>query len=106
MNISLKAGVKATGIRPELTLAILIAAGVYEEHDTPLVVTSLVDSKHSATSLHYAGAAVDLRTRNLPSSADPAMIAREIKSRLTVDYDVIAEKDHIHLEWQPRRGES
>ena len=103
MNISLKVGVNATGIRAELLLGIMVAAGVYEEHDTDLVVTSLVDSKHSVTSLHYAGAAADLRTRNLPSSADPALIASEIKKRLTKDYDVIAESDHIHLEWQPRQ---
>ena len=29
-------------------------------------------------------------------------IANQIKSNLTIDYDVIIEVDHIHLEYQPR----
>ena len=101
--MELKQGVIATGVQPELLLGLTVAIAVYDEHGTRLVVTSLCDGRHSATSLHYAGSAADLRTRNLPASADPAMIAAEIKQRLGVDYDVIFEGDHIHLEWQPRR---
>lgn len=101
MNLSLKAGVSPMGIRPELLLGVMVAAGVYSERGYECVVTSLVDGKHSQTSLHYAGCASDLRTYHVPEG-DRAEIVAEIKQRLGKHYDVLLEDDHIHLEFQPR----
>jgi len=100
--MKLKSGVCVTGIQPEMILAIIIAQRVYDDLDTLLVITSCVEGKHSATSLHYAGAAVDLRTRDMSKAA--AKRARDdIAAALTSDYDVLWETNHLHLEWQPRR---
>ena len=103
--MKLKSGVKATGLRPEMLLALMVADGVYSSHGYGLVITSLLDGAHSLTSLHYTGCAADCRTTaaNSPKSTIDA-IAADIRKALTVDYDVIVEPDHIHLEFQPRRA--
>lgn len=88
---------------PPLLLALLVADQVYQEKGTRMVVTSLRDGRHSNTSLHYSGAAADLRIRGLPEG-QPQWIVDEIRTRLNRHYDVILEADHIHLEWQPRRS--
>lgn len=98
----LKRGVKATGTDQGIVLGLMVANGVYATFGYGMVITSLNDSEHSENSLHYAGAAADLRIRHLkPEDKQP--IRDEIAARLSEDYDVILEKDHIHLEYQPRR---
>lgn len=101
----LKQGVSTRGIRPELVVAILAAKDVYNLYGVPFVITSLTDGVHSQTSLHYAGCAVDLRTRDIRGDQAKRVIVEGIKEALggSPDYDVILEKDHIHLEYQPKR---
>ena len=100
--MKLKHNVRPQSLCPEIVLAIIVADSVYRANDAELVVTSLNDSTHSTTSLHYAGAAVDLRTRNIPGPIRE-VIREQIDDRLTYDYDVVLESDHIHIEYQPRR---
>ena len=101
----LKSDVKITGIRPEMILGIIVATRVYDEMDYEFVITSGLEGTHSKTSLHYAGAAIDIRTRHLPAGA--AQAARDaIANALTNEYDVILEGNHIHLEWQPKRPDN
>lgn len=95
----LKTGVKLTGLRAELFVAIMVADQVYAEVGRELVITSVVDSKHSATSLHYAGSAFDCR---IYDDMDNEKIKATIKERLGIDFDVILEGNHIHVEYQPR----
>ncbi len=102
--MKIKAGVRVPGLRPEILLAVMIADSVYQMHRVELVVTSFLEGNHSANSLHYAGMAVDLRTFNIPDGLT-ATIYGAIKDRLTDDYDIILEKDHIHIECQPMRWE-
>ena len=54
-----------------------------------------------AGSLHYSGAAIDVRTRDL-QPADVQKIIARIKSCLGDDFDVLLEVDHIHIEFQPK----
>ncbi len=97
----LKGGVRITGIRPELMVGMMAAQKVYDGLGYDLVVTSAVDGKHSPTSLHYSGCAIDLRTRHM--AVNVAIQARDkIAAALPDDFDVILEPSHIHLEWQPR----
>lgn len=100
--MKLKRGVKVQGVRSELLLALSIADGIWRDHGRELVVTSLLDSKHSMTSLHYTGCAADLRTRYFDAPTRQK-VSDALGNALTRDYDVIVEKDHIHLEYQPRR---
>ncbi len=99
----LKKGVKVQGIRPELLIAIMVADGVYTSIGQELVITSLVDGTHSQTSLHYTGCGVDFRTRYF-TKEEAEKARNDIAGRLTSDYDVILEEDHIHCEYQPRKS--
>lgn len=100
-GLRLKQGVRIHGIRPELLLALQISESVYREFDTELIVTSVIDGKHSAGSLHYTGSAVDLRIRHLPQN-QVETVRDEIAERLGSDFDAVLESDHIHIEFQPK----
>lgn len=86
-----------------MLFALVVADQVYREHGYDCVVTSANDAHHSETSLHYAGEAVDLRTRMIESEDEQKQIRDQIKGKLNIDFDVVLESDHIHLEHQPRR---
>lgn len=98
--IQLKRGVRAAGIRPEIVLALQVAEGIWQDQGKALVVTSLTEGRHSRTSLHYSGAAADLRIWDL----DAERARRELADALGEDYDVVLEQDHIHCEFQPKSG--
>ena len=102
--MKLKKGVNSAGIRPELLLALVVADGVWQQVGQELVVTSLNDSRHSRTSLHYAGCAADLRTHYF-TDAQATEVAAALRESLgdSPDYDIVFESDHIHIEWQPKR---
>ncbi len=98
--MKIKRGVKLNGVSPQTLLAIVAAANVFRKYQKEtLVLTSVTDSKHGRGSKHYIGNAVDLRRRNL---SDPEAATKELKSDLGADFDVVLEKDHIHIEWDPK----
>lgn len=97
-SMRFKSGVQLNGIQRE----IVIAMAVVNEIIPDVTVTSVMDGKHSRTSLHYVGYAFDVRTRDLHPSAIRAY-ANEIRERLTDEYDVVIEYNHIHIEFQPKR---
>ena len=76
----------------------------YRQHNIEVVITSGNDGRHSVTSKHYAGNALDIRTRTLPSpEEDGRAIAQRLNQSLGRDFDVIFEGDHIHVEYDPKR---
>jgi hypothetical protein len=102
--MKLKPGVMVAGVQPEIMLGIMAAHTVYEGLGVELVITSVLDGKHSSRSLHYKGQAIDIRTREMTHNT--AKRACElIKKALPDDFDVVLEKDHIHLEYdvKPRK---
>lgn len=101
--IFVKPGVSISGLRPEILLAVIAAERVYAEAGHDLTITAGLDGKHMAGSLHYAGAAVDLRTRDVPADKIPGIVAR-LKETLAGNFDVVMEGDHIHVEFQPKHG--
>lgn len=86
--------------RPEIDYARRILARVWASRGYTLTVTSGLDSTHSAQSLHYEGLAEDYRTRDVAPSDLPTMIA-EVRAILGSDYDVVLERDHLHVEYDP-----
>lgn len=88
-------------------MALITANNLYRDEGVELVYTSGRDGKHSLTSLHYSGNAVDLRISDLAQKDPslPSLIRDRLAERLGLDYDVILEPTHIHLEYQPRRRE-
>ena len=104
--MKIKPGVNVAGLRPEMVLALIAAQRVYGEHDTVPTITSALDSKHGRGSLHFAGQALDLRTKDLPAGAAP-VIFRQLADALGDQYDVLLEgfgtaNEHIHVEFQPK----
>jgi hypothetical protein len=99
-----KEGVNPFGIRPELMIGLIIIDNIYKNFGPELVVTSINDSKHSLTSLHYSGQAADLRTHYFTGATQVSLVAEAIRDALgrNPDYDVVIEKDHIHFEYQPK----
>lgn len=100
MNI--KQGVKLTGLRSEMVMALVIAqetAKTYNQHYR-ITVTSVTDGTHSKGSLHYVGQAADIRVSDMPFEVSKYI--ESLKLALKENYDVVYEKTHIHIEFQPK----
>ena len=89
------------GLRPEMLFALMSIASVCERYGIDCVVTSAVDGVHSRGSRHYSGSAVDIRTRSLDAEKRPSFAAC-IADNLGEDFDVILERTHLHVEFDPK----
>lgn len=107
----LKQGTKFGDLDPAILLAAIVADGVWQELGvlTGATLTSGQDGTHSVASLHYPEntpngkcRAIDIRTRNLASHTQKQVAAKMVKERLTADYDVVLETDHLHVELDPK----
>ena len=99
--LRLKKGVKMVDIKPQISLAATIATSVYDHFDADCVITSLTDGRHSKNSLHYSGNAMDLRTRNV-NKDELLPLVNTLRKALGENYDTVLEKDHIHVEYDPK----
>ena len=114
MTVALKSGVRVGGIRPEMAVALVVIASVYDARAIPLVITSGLDGEHNATSarhprsLHYEGLAWDLRlpSRSTSKAQDDADVKAALASALGPEFDVVLEGDHLHVEFDPKHGEA
>lgn len=99
--LSLKPGVRVGGLAPEMVLAGVVVMMVFREWGyNSCTITSCRDGQHKEGSLHYVGKALDFRTRDVVQSQLPTIVA-DIKEALGEEFDVVLEKDHIHLEFDP-----
>jgi hypothetical protein len=69
-------------------------------------ITSVVDGVHGDKSKHPRGFAVDVRTRFDYTSTQwggdtKEKLAEELRKDLPNGYDVVVEKTHIHIEYDP-----
>ncbi len=103
MSLQFKAGVHLLGLRPEMVAAMNVVASIYQERNLDCVVTSAVDGQHGRNSCHFKGCGLDFRTRNVHPSARNGL-TEAIKSALGNEFDVVLEKDHLHVEWDPETG--
>ena len=107
MSLYAKDGVRIRGICPELVLGLMVVRDVFTEYEAACIITSCVDGRHSETSLHPAGRAVDLRSKHLGD--DKISLRNACKARLGSfgDFDFILEglntpNEHFHMEYQPK----
>ena len=107
-----KVGVTFSSITPQ-ALRVFAAADQIWTHLTGevAVITSAEDGRHSPTSLHYQSAAWDLRiwpflaldsAENGLSSSSTREAASLLRVFLGPDFDVVVEKTHIHVEFDPK----
>src|SRR5213594_3853636 len=104
--MNLKKGVIVGDIKPAIWYAIGIAEIIWRDLGRSLVVTSLRDGEHITDSLHYKGLAADFRTRDM---TDAEKSKAFLRLKLTLDdmgYDVILEKDHAHVEFDPQQQDN
>ena len=96
-----KKGVDIRGIRAETVIGIMICGETYSFiANSDCVVTSVCDGKHKKGSLHFVGLAADIRIWNVNNKIN--LIFDELKRRLIpLGFDIILEKDHFHIEYQP-----
>lgn len=99
--LRLKQGVDLNGIKPELLVGIRVAECVYEAHNYDLWLTSVNDGKHGRGSLHYVGLAFDCRIHQIPTGIVDQIVTT-LKTYLNEQWDVVLEKTHIHIEYQPK----
>ena len=85
--------VNIEGLDPTLKAALVEMEYIYAKFHAELVITSGKDGTHGNGSLHYEGKAEDLRTWNVLDA-----LVKQLKAHLGPDYDVVLEKDHIHVE--------
>ena len=64
-----------------------------------MTITSGNDGKHMRNSLHYENKAIDIRTSDMKN---PELTAKLIQLTFVEELDVVMEKDHIHIEYQPK----
>ena len=106
--ITFKRGVNLDGITKEC----LWCMSAVSEHfmlylDRDIVVTSVNDGRHMKGSRHYSGNAFDLRTWTTNTSGiqmdvdEKHTLAVAIINKIGIDYDVVVEKDHLHIEYDP-----
>lgn len=94
----IKAGVDISRLRPEIRRKLSeIARRVWSIEEKELIVTSTYEGSHSEGSLHYANLAVDIRRENLGD-----LVRMELVDKLGMDYGVVLESDHIHIEYDPK----
>ena len=106
-NLYLKDGVRILGAHfdHEMVRILDVARRTAPKMERDAVwVTSANDSRHSDLSLHYKNQAFDIRIYNIAGDVhhEAKLWAERIQQALGPDYDIVYEKDHIHIEFQPK----
>ena len=102
----LKMGVSVRCLKREIRRALPIIEQVYKDvagHEA--IITSTNEGTHSPGSLHYAGQAVDISlpgAHAMPKQTTPGIVKDRLKKVLGRDYDVVLERNHIHVEYDPK----
>jgi len=99
--VQIKPGVRITGMKAEMAMVMPVIDSVYRKWGVEFVVTSGVEGKHSKTSRHYLGLAIDARTRDFDPSDIPE-VQKDLKNALGDDFIVIFEGNHFHFAFKPR----
>ena len=105
-NMKIKQGVDLTGMHPQMIHAFNALLAIHIDDGYEATVTSGREGKHSATSSHYSGNAIDVRTKDLPPTLPIETFAQDIRERLPVGFRVIIEgegqeHEHVHVQYRP-----
>ena len=105
--MTFKEGVTKANTQPPIYYAIGAAEVIYTSFGHRLVVTALTDGHEDRPlSLHNKGLAVDLRTRDIPADGLGPVFGSLTNLLNPLGFDVVLEKDHIHIEYDPKGGET
>lgn len=109
-SIRTKDGVPRDSLTENAVRAAAVAKKYFDELNISFLVTSTTDStsssdsktRHMVGSKHDHGDAVDISIRGLGGAAAVKSIVDNIRRDLGDDYDVLIDKDHIHIEYDPK----
>lgn len=94
---------------PALNMGLYILDSILSKFGVNCIITCGCEGKHSPTSLHYIGNANDVRSRELTTTQQEA-VKRQFDYAANIEgdrslscYDLIIEKTHFHLEFQPKK---
>jgi len=90
-------GVDISRLERPIRRALNTIENAYRERGEEAVITSTYEGAHSAGSLHYCNLAVDIRD----PKKDRSQVAQILRFGLGGKYDVVEEKNHIHIEYDP-----
>lgn len=102
--MKLKEGVRFVSTQVALSIAITAAAFLWYKEGFQFTITSGVEGTHGRSSKHYIEAAFDIRIRDLPDMDTARRLAKELAKNIGEMYDVVLERDHIHVEYDPKGG--
>lgn len=101
--IRCKPGVDFDRVHPVMFAALIAAESIYSSHGvSECWITSANDSEHMEGSLHYAGLAIDLRSKNIPRETREAVfsaLARRLRHLDIIWEYPDREREHFHLEY-------
>lgn len=118
--ILFKEGTHATNVSPAIWAALGICYAIRQYiHPSDLVVTSMNDGSHGTHSLHYPQyspdtmcRAVDMRVHDMPKEFWFTWAAKCQSILNPLGYDIVLHDGtdgvaaHLHVEYQPKAGES
>lgn len=105
--MKLKPGASVKGMQWYMFYAAIIVEPLFLAAGQDFVITSGTDGRHpDKKNIHGNGFAIDCRTRDIPSLDRITALADECRRTLPPAYDVVVEKDHIHIEYDPKPGEA
>jgi len=94
----LKAGVDISRFERNTRRSLNKVAFIFSEARELFIITSTYEGNHGEGSLHYANQAYDVR---LPDDSKLRILAK-IKEKLGSDFDVVLERTHYHIEYDPK----
>jgi len=94
----IKAGVDISRLNREIRRALSKVDKLLKGFDQEIIITSTYEANHGAGSLHYSNDAFDVRYPDPPVEEVISLIS----VNLGMDYDVVKEGNHIHVEWDPQ----
>lgn len=97
-SLLLKAGVDISRLNRPIRRTLNVITIICADHSSDLIITSTYEGNHSPSSLHYSNDAIDIRI--IPEKTQ--QVVREIKEALGPDFDVIIERNHVHIEYDPK----
>jgi len=103
-----KEGVQFAIIHPRMIPVITAADEVWAANLPGVIptITSGTDGHHGEDSLHYKGRAFDLRTWDRRGAQlgerTKTILVRCLKAKLGLGFDVVSERTHIHVEYDPK----
>jgi hypothetical protein len=107
MSVQYKGGVNFDVI-PQIRQAVSIAEAIFSRYGYVLFINSARDSTHKIGSLHYIGAAVDFRSKGLPSNVKQSIFS-ELKAKFPLPTwwtdleDLGTSNEHFHIEYKPAK---